>query len=253
MRTAWTVALLAALVSAAPGLARADEVAPQGGAPPPAAEPPPSAEPPATPPPPPARAPVVAPVPVDPTPPEGANPDRPDAFAVGIGIGYRFPAGLDRPDSVSVRFRMASGLTIEPVVILGGGGRTTSVTQFGMSNDRTDSATQLSAGANLRLPLKSRASLELLFVAGASLGYLGQDPEGDDNNTRILFAQLSWGLGVDWWITRSWCLGLTGSNPLVSYVSQKDEQGPDSSTTTTDTSYGLTFNPRVALLVHLFF
>ena len=49
-------------------------------------------------------------------PPE---PKRPQAFAVGIGIGYDFPTDLQQPNITSVRFRLPSGLTLEPRVVFG--------------------------------------------------------------------------------------------------------------------------------------
>ncbi len=247
VRKAWISALVAALLSA-PTAAWAQE---GFGTPEEAEEPPPPEVPVEDSPraPPPRAQPVV----VASVAPSARASVRPQGNSVGIGVGYDFPAGLDRPDIASVRFRLASGLTFEPLLRLITIGTTTEVQQQGPNVDDSNAAFEFTLGANVRLPLKSRGPLDFILVGGASLGFASEDPDGDDNNSAAFAINLNWGLSIEWWLSESWVFGFTATNPLVSYNSQSQEMGPDVTQDSSTTSLGLVFDPNVTFMLHLFF
>jgi hypothetical protein len=246
----WKAALVVALAVTTAGAAQAQETppAPGAGTEPPATEPVNE-----TPPAPPAAPVVATPAPAA-AEPESASSGRPEAFAIGIGAGYVFPADIGKPDRASVRFRLASGLTFEPFVDVGRAARSvkTDIPNVEVPHVN-DSSMTFSAGTNLRLPLKSRGAFDLVLIGSVSLAYVSQDPDGSDNDTKTFAASLGWGLGIDWWLTPRWTLSLSATNPLASYRRAKQENGPDSSITTSDTSFDLAFLPTVSALLHLYF
>ncbi len=205
----------------------------------------------------PAPAPVYNPAPTTPEPqPVATAPSkpvvsttstaRPQDLTLGLGINYLLGgAELDRPDGASARFRLPSGLTLEPFVRLATHGQST------MDGDTKNAQNEFILGSNVRFPLKSRGKVDLVAVGGASLGFETDDPDGDDNNTTITSFGLDYGLGLEYWYSSNWCLSFTARNPFVSYVGTSFEISDDAATSNVDV--GLIWNPMTELSLHLFY
>lgn len=247
----WVLAVVVVPVSA--GAQPVGEPTPpppaSGDVPPDTLEPPP---PPAPPPPPP---PSPVPPPVEQAPPAEAPPEeppdereRPEGFSVGIGLGYDLPTDLSLPDTATVRFRLASGLTFEPFVVLGVSG---SSYDFDAGDSTSDSASEVGLGTNVRIPVVGHGPVDLVLVAGARFDFSSSDPDGSDNESSTVATSLLWGLGLEYWLGRHGVLSLTALNPIVSYSSTTEAQF-DGDATQSSWSAGAIFNPNVLLLAHLF-
>jgi hypothetical protein len=192
---------------------------------------------------------AMAPQPMQPAMDAPAGP-RPDGFSVGIGLGYDLPTTLQQPNITSVRVRLATGLTFEPLLAIG-----TSATSQDDGNGMTvtNRQTEISAAVNVRVPRKVHDRVDLVLVGAAGLGITNTNPEGDNNDTSTRALALSWGLGLDYWVGHHWAISLTGTNPLISYqwTSQQTPTGTSDPSQST-TSIGLIWNPNVTLMVHLF-
>jgi hypothetical protein len=173
--------------------------------------------------------------------------DRPDGMSIGIGAGYDLPADVLTPNTTSVRFRLASGLTFEPSVSITRQESSTS-DNFG---DTESGSFELSAAALVRLPRQIRGPVDLVFVGGAGFGLTMFDPDGPDNNTTTTSAALIWGLGLEYWITEHWSVSLTGTNPLARYARSRQEASGNE-TITTSNAIGVVWSPDVFLMGHLY-
>ena len=215
-------------------------------APPPPPEP---APPPPPPPPPPPAEPVRddAAVAADVEAPSD-EPERPVGFTVGIGIGYDLPTDLSLPDTTTVRFRLASGLTFEPFVVFGVSGTSY---DFAAGDSNSDSASEVGLGTNVRIPVIAHGPVDFLIVAGARIDLARSNPDGPDNETSTLGTSVLWGLGLEYWLGRHGVIGLTATNPLVSYTTNTQNQF-DGEVTTSNWSAGAIFRPDVFLLAHMF-
>lgn len=200
------------------------------------------------PPPPPAPEPAPAPEPVAPAEPEMAEPatDRPEGMTIGLGFGYQFPAEIDRIDMASARFRLPSGLTLEPVVFLNTAGESL------MDGDVKNAQNDVFLGSNIRVPFAGRGPVDFVGVAGAVLGYSINDPDGGDNNTSTFSLDLNWGVSAEYWYSNHWCFSLTAVNPFISYVSVTQETAANDNTES-QTSVGLNWNPGLQAAFHLFY
>jgi hypothetical protein len=234
---------VAAGVALAAGQARADEVAP-------AAEPPAPAETAPVEPPAPVAVVTAEPAPVATVTPAPAPPvaTRPEGFSVGIGVGYSLPASLERPNTASVRMRLASGLSFEPFVAL-----TNDAFERDGEFASEQSFTTAGIGANVRFPLASRGAYDLMLLGGATFDYLSEDGDNNSNDSTSSFAALSWGLGIDWWITSHWSVSASATNAIASYSTRTLTQLDGTTTTTTSTGLQASFAPRVSFLVHMYF
>lgn len=240
IKSSTTLALLvltgaAGLAHAQPGEPTPDDAAAM---PIPVDEPP--AEPPApAPPPPPAE--VVA------TEPAPAG-DRPEGLAFGIGLGYQLPTSLETPNITSVRLRLASGLTFEPFVTLANQSQTTD-TGLGES---TTSRSDLGAGTLVRLPMIRHGKIELELLGSAGVRLTKVNPEGNDNNTSSTSFGVGWGIACSYWLTQHWNFTLSATNPLISLSSTSEEQPAGMDIDSSSRTIGLTFDPVVSAMIHLY-
>ena len=175
---------------------------------------------------------------------------HPTGFAVGLGIGYALPTSLETPNITSVRFRLPSGLTLEPRVALANSSQ--SMKDSTAMTDNTDSTSQFLLEAVGRLPVVEHGRYELELIGGAVFDVTKQNPMGDNNDTTTTQIGLVWGLGVGAWLSPHWQLSFDIGNPLITYASTKQENGPDASTTNSTTNIGIVFEPRVAVMIHLY-
>lgn len=241
---------LALAAIASPAFAQTDPFGqPVEPAPPPEPEPAPPPEPP-----PPARPVPVAPAPIAPV---DAEPDveaapasrRPTDLSIGIGAGYELPADLQAPNRTSVRFRLPSGLTFEPIFALARAGN--SVDAGGP--DVESSSFGLALATDARLPMRMNDRVDLILIAGGGIAYTTTDPDGDDNDSATTIFDVHWGLGLEFWINRHWSLSFNATNPLLQYVVEVTDTGPaDPEITETSSELGLVWVPEVAFMIHLY-
>ena len=207
---------------------------------------PPSSQPPLEPPPPTMHpAPVVAPAPV-------IDRDRPSDIAFAIGLGYlRLPGGsfdLQNPNAASVRLRLSSGITFEPMVTIA---NTSSDVDNGTTTTN-DTTSEFELGALLRLPMIKHGRVDFELLGSASFDVLKDDPDGDYNTKTTTTVDLGWGIGIGYWLTRHWQLSASAVNQLVTYSEVSTETGPNTQTKTDSTTFGITFNPTVYVMIHLY-
>jgi hypothetical protein len=187
------------------------------------------------------------PPPIVQPPPKHDDTHRPTEFSVGIGIGYQLPTTLDTPNLTSVRLRLPTGLTLEPQLILAKSSRTVDT---GMPV--TDETTELGIGAIIRYPIVKRSRVDLELLGALSVDQLETIPSEPDMGTRVTTTQISYGLAVSMWMARHWQLSFTAGNALLTSVKNRQEMGVGTVTVTTNTTYGLIFDPQVQLMIHLY-
>jgi opacity protein-like surface antigen len=178
----------------------------------------------------------------------------PDRTTVGIGLGIenRQLGGLagpgvgllSGPNVGSLRIRFPSGLSIEPSVAVARGGA-----EFSGGGDA--SMTTLSAGAALRFGVARRGPVQLLGVAG--VGVSRSSSEQGVGTSTSTSAQVSWGIAIDYWLQQHLALSMSATNPLVSHTGVRDSYGGMEETIYAATTYGLQFDPTIAMMVHLFY
>jgi len=195
-------------------------------------------------------APTPAPEPAPAPPPPAAEPvaDRPTELSVGIGLGYDLPADLQQPNTTSVRFRLPSGVTVEPfaAVVL-----SSQKTEVGGA-DATTSIFGFEVGTDVRLPYRVRGPVDLVLIGGAGLGTSSTNPEGSGNDSSAFFVDLHWGLGLEYWIRSHWTISLNATNPLLRYTKQTQEDPTTGDQTTSRLDIGAVWEPDVVASVHLF-
>jgi len=167
---------------------------------------------------------------------------RPDGLTLGLGVGYRFPVDLSEPNLVGARLRFPSGIALEPLVAIR---RSGSSGTDGFEN----AATELAAGANVRVPIASRGRADLIAVGGATALYAHSDPDGEINDRTLIDVEALWGAAIDYWLTPSFSVSATATNPLLSYLDDTREEGPS---TTTTSEFALVWAPRLEVMVHLY-
>ena len=172
---------------------------------------------------------------------------RPEGIAFGIGFGYSLPTSIQTPNTTSVRMRLASGLTLEPIIILGN--QSTKNSTAGVSSK--DSTSELTLGVLGRLPMVRHGKIELEVLAGVGFGMVKDNPDGDDNNTTTSTVGLNWGLAVSYWVTRHWNVTFSARNPLISY-SKKSQEMAAGTVDTTTTTFAVEFAPIVSVMLHLY-
>jgi len=189
----------------------------------------------------------------DDAPPSSTIPTE-TTVGIGLGIENRQLGGLggvagpgvgvlSGPNVGSVRVRFPSGLSIEPSVAVG-----RSVAEQGGS---AASATTLDLGAALRFGVARRGPVQLLGIAG--VGLTRASSEAGDAVTTATSARLTWGLAIDYWLQRHLALSVSATNPLVSHSAVREAYGEMDQASFSSTTYGLSFDPTIAMMVHLFY
>jgi hypothetical protein len=238
MKTILAVCVLAGTALAQPGDPQPPVEQPQ---------PPPDDQPPQPPlPPHPQPRMVQAPPVVEEEPPA---PTRPTGFSVGIGVGYRIPTSLQTPNITSVRFRLGGGITVEPTLVFA---TATHRVDNGTAQDRV--ASEAGVGVLGRFPVVTHKRTELEILGGLDFDYLGEDPDdqNSDDVTTTTTITARYGIAVGFWVTPHLQVSVSGSNSLVSFAKKREEMGLGSVLVTTDTAFGLIFDPTVAVMVHLY-
>ncbi|HET9483866.1 MAG TPA: hypothetical protein VFO79_07905 [Xanthomonadales bacterium] len=221
------------------------------------ADPPPPPPPPTTPEPEPEPTPAPAPTPkppptfVETAPPPMAEPlddRRPNGFSVGIGFGYELPDSMETPNTTSARIRLASGLTLEPVLRFQ---QESSKEDTGMTLE--DKKTTIEAGALLRYPFKSRGRVDLVLLGGAFIENISEVPEEDDRNRSTTNFRADYGLAVEFWISQHWQISMSALNTVFRMQRVAQEMGPGTETVNTDTLFGAIYEPVITAMIHLYY
>jgi len=188
------------------------------------------------------------PPPADPAPPPAADTGmRPTELSIAIGLGFLLPTTLDTPNVTTVRLRLPTGLTFEPQLIFQ---KTSHTVDTGAAV--TDDINEVGIGALVRYPLVMHGRVDLEIVGAFNVDQLSIKPNTPDTDDTKTKTELDYGLAVTTWINKHWQVSLTALNPILTINKDKQEQGLGTVTVTTDTTYGLLFDPGVLLMVHLY-
>jgi hypothetical protein len=211
--------------------------------------------------------PVETPVPVEETPAETPRDETPAATvsetstipgkAIGIGLGYVFPADVTVPNAASVRFRMASGLTAELMARIEYQGTTVdNEPDIGAGTTDGQGTFNVELAALGRKPMATRGRFQFVLLTGVGIGFSSEtdDPDGADNSTTDTALTLAavWGLGIDWFFRNGWSFTLSAVNPLFSLTRAHDD-GLFNDQTITSFSIGAVFDPTIQAMFHLYF
>lgn len=237
----WNVILGLCLVAGTAAAQPADPPTPTPTPPDPAVEPPP-------PPPPPvpkqgafvetAPAPLVEPL----------DDNRPEGFSVGIGFGYVLPNSLETPNATSARFRLASGLALEPVVRFQQSSREVDV---GESTENKE--TTIEIGALARYPLKSRRRVDLVLIGGAFVENIATKPDAMNMDTTTTRFEARYGLAVELWLSQHWQISMSALNTVFRTERVSEEMGAGTETVTTTSTFGAIYDPVISAMVHLYY
>jgi len=118
--------------------------------------------------------------------------ERPEGFAIALGLGYALPTSLQTPNITSARIRLSSGFEIEPAIRISNES-TSNETAAGETTDK-HTVFGLVVLGRLNLIQRGRADFNVL----ASLGFTNDkpNPEGDFNSVTTNSFGIGWGIGV---------------------------------------------------------
>lgn len=174
---------------------------------------------------------------------------RPTGLSVGIGLGWNFPTDLQVPNAFSVRFRLASGLTIEPELALTRGDLSR---EDGLPPPENITTTEITLGMQVRKPLRERGKADLDVIGAIRLANESFDPEGEANTDSTIAFSLNYGLAVGVWLTPHLQLSITALNPIFTAAKATDEQGFGvDPIKTTSTAIGVVWDPVFIAMLHL--
>lgn len=174
---------------------------------------------------------------------------RPERYSIGLGLGYRLPAELKMPNITSVRFRLASGVTYEPTVVLDH----TSTKQDDGATVANEGANDLQVAVAVRYPFRHNDRVDFSMIASGTLGRASVDPSGDANTRTTTTFTLGYGLALDYWINPHWDLSMTASNPFLSTTKESQQNGIAArDISTTKTSFAAVFDPTLSVMIHMF-
>ncbi len=173
--------------------------------------------------------------------------DRPEGFAIALGLGYALPTSLQTPNITSARIRLSSGFEIEPALRISNESSTTETVM-----ESTDKHTTFALFALGRLSLIQRGRADLNVLARLGFANDKTNPDGDFNTTTVNSFGIGWGLGVGYWFSPHWQLSMNVTNDIVSYSSQKVQAGPGTTTSSSTTEIGVIFSPQVFMMLHLY-
>ena len=172
---------------------------------------------------------------------------RPNELSLAIGFGYMLPTSLQTPNIASVRLRLPSGFTFEPQLVLA-----SSSHNVDTGPTMQDDSSEVGIGALARLPVVRHGRVDLEILGGLNLDKASTRPNMSDMDVTITTVTATYGLAVTSWINRHWQISLSALNPMVTSIRRDEEMGPGTLTVTTDQTFGLIFDPRVTVMVHLY-
>jgi opacity protein-like surface antigen len=187
--------------------------------------------------------------PPPPAPPPAPRPSRrPAGHSMGIGVGYLMPTAIDTPNLASARFRLANGIIFEPRLEL----ETASQSYEAGTTETSDDVTTLGVSGMVLYPLRARGALDFLITGGLYFERVSEDPDGSNNNRTDTTLGLTWGLGINYWLSAHWSASFLATNPLLAWTSSTEDSLGGEATTTTF-GIGADFDPGVSVMIHLFY
>lgn len=173
---------------------------------------------------------------------------RPEGMSVAIGAGWTFPSDdLLAPDVTSVRLRLRSGLTFEPLLHLS----RASVTDDDGTTALTTTVTDLSVSLLARYPYRINNRVDLALIGGLELAQVSTDREMMMPDTSSTSLGLAWGFGLDYWIKPHWAASFTALNPFASLTKTTTDTGGIEASTSANL-IGIIFDPTVLFTIHLY-
>lgn len=173
---------------------------------------------------------------------------RPKGFSIAIGAGWVLPSDdLKAPSATSVRVRLRSGLTFEPIVTLS----RASTTDDNGTDAVTTTTTELSALVLVRYPYRINGRVDFSLCGGLGISRLSTDGEGMMPDTSATGLDLSWGIALDYWIRPHWAVSLTGLNPFAELTKDITKVGGIEMTRSSNL-LGIIFDPEIFLMFHLY-
>lgn len=204
---------------------------------------------------------------------------RPEATALGFGLGWTLPgaSSVFTPNTAAVRVRLGR-LTLEPAFTLRGAGGTTrsdisttlpSQPTTTVDDEDRGSGYELGLTLGARFDMLTRGPLDLVGIVGGRFGVassrtqanVDQTDQLNERRESVTSGGLDWGLGVVWFLRHNLSLSADVTNPLLTYAVQRVEVDRDlqngtqvrERAKTDQLSYGVTFNPALRVLFHLYF
>jgi hypothetical protein len=116
----------------------------------------------------------------------------------------------------------------------------------------TDTTTTFQVGTLLRVPVITHRNVDLEVLGSLGFGVTKVNPDGDYNTKTTTSLDLGWGLAIGYWITHNWQLSASATNPLVGYSSVKTQIDQNNENKNTTTSFEVTFNPVIFVMLHLY-
>lgn len=143
--------------------------------------------------------------------------------------------------------RLSSGLTFEPMLNLSATSETvTTMTEV------SNKITTLGLDVLARLPVISRRKVDFEILGGAGYRYQKENPDGDFNTVTENAFTLLYGIGLAYWHSPHWQISMSTLNPLVAFTRSERQTGPAMTTTNSETTLGLIFEPSVIFMIHLY-
>jgi hypothetical protein len=174
--------------------------------------------------------------------------ERPEGFSVGIGFGYALPNSLETPNVTSARFRLASGLTFEPVVRLQQSSVEVDVGQASKNKETT-----VEVGALARFPLKSRRRVDFVLLGGAFVQNVSTKPDAMNMDKSTTTFDLRYGMAVEFWVSQHWQVSMNALNSIFNLRKVSEQMGTGTETVTTTQTLGAIYDPVISAMVHLYY
>lgn len=182
---------------------------------------------------------------------------RPVEKSVAIGAGYAFGGTggtgelLWNPNTVSARFRLPSGLALEPIagiVLVNDNSKVASA-------KTTSTQTEIFAGANVRKPLWSRAQADMVVIGGANveIGSASSKVGSAKTTSSSTGFGASYGLGVEFWPRSHWSVSFDATTQLLGFTATNSKDAAGVKTTATQMIISPAFDPSIRLMAHLYY
>lgn len=203
---------------------------------------------------------------------------QPVGFSIGVGAGFLWTSSgfnlgatdktvgpgpgvvtsLINPNTFSVRLRLNESISIEPNVMLGFGSTRQITDQPGTDPENKFDGFAVTLGADVRFSVMTRGPASFIVLGGLGFGVGGiqDDPDGPDNLTRgtLTTFDVTWGLGVIYFITPHVAISADAKNPLVSFRQTKSEiPAADVTDIESRLNMGLVFNPSARMMFHIYY
>ena len=151
------------------------------------------------------------------------------------------------PDVTSVRFRLPTGLTFEPRVVLA-----TEKDEMEIGTEETTRTSEVGLGTVVRLPWMKRGRADLELLGSLDVNISNVNPEGDDNSRRQTSLAVGYGVAVSVWLWQHVNVSMTAGNSLFVYDKTRTENGFGSTFSDSTRTFALIFDPTVLFMAHLY-